>query len=132
MVSSSTRLEVAWYSRAASGLMQSTILPDAARLYQATSKRVDEETTASTRLEVAWYSRAASGRIVDCISPDASDRYDEPMVQLLGRINAELAVYTGLIETARTNNRQGNPVGSSVSPLEARVTATAASVMACS
>lgn len=38
---------------------------------------------------------------------------DEPMVQLLGRINAELAVYTGLIETARTNNRQGNPVGSS-------------------
>ena len=38
---------------------------------------------------------------------------DEPMVQLLGRINAELAVYTGLIETARTNNRAGNPVGSS-------------------
>jgi hypothetical protein len=38
---------------------------------------------------------------------------DEPQVQLLGRINAELAVYTGLIETARTNNRAGNPVGSS-------------------
>ncbi|MDY6997002.1 MAG: protein kinase G-activating protein GlnX [Actinomycetota bacterium] len=38
---------------------------------------------------------------------------DEPMVQLLGRINARLAVYTGLIETARTNNRAGNPVGSS-------------------
>ena len=38
---------------------------------------------------------------------------DEPMVQLLGRINAELAVYTGLIEIARTNNRAGNPVGSS-------------------
>ena len=38
---------------------------------------------------------------------------DEPLVQLLGRINAELAVYTGLIEMARTNNRQGNPVGSS-------------------
>ncbi|OBG39775.1 hypothetical protein A5672_14490 [Mycobacterium alsense] len=37
---------------------------------------------------------------------------DEPLVQLLGRINAELAVYTGLIETARTNNRAGNPVGS--------------------
>jgi hypothetical protein len=34
-------------------------------------------------------------------------------VQLLGRINAELAVYTGLIEIARTNNRAGNPVGSS-------------------
>ncbi|BCI51311.1 hypothetical protein NIIDNTM18_05890 [Mycolicibacterium litorale] len=38
---------------------------------------------------------------------------DEELVQLLGRINAELAVYTGLVETARTNNRAGNPVGSS-------------------
>jgi hypothetical protein len=34
-------------------------------------------------------------------------------VQLLGRVNAELAVYTGLIEIARTNNRAGDPVGSS-------------------
>jgi len=38
---------------------------------------------------------------------------DEPLVELLGRVNAQLAVYTGLIETARTNNRMGNPVGSS-------------------
>lgn len=38
---------------------------------------------------------------------------DETLVQLLGRINAQLAVYTGLVETARTNNRAGNPVGSS-------------------
>ena len=38
---------------------------------------------------------------------------DESLVQLLGRINARLAVYTGLIETARTNNQAGNPVGSS-------------------
>lgn len=38
---------------------------------------------------------------------------DEPMQELLGRINAQLAVYTGLIETARTNNRAGFPVGSS-------------------
>lgn len=37
---------------------------------------------------------------------------DEPRVQLLGQINAELAVYTGLIEVARTNNRAGAPVGS--------------------
>jgi hypothetical protein len=37
---------------------------------------------------------------------------DQPLVELLGRINAELAVYTGLIEVARTNNREGNPVGS--------------------
>ena len=34
-------------------------------------------------------------------------------MQLLGRLNGELAVYTGLIEIARTNNREGNPVGSS-------------------
>ena len=34
---------------------------------------------------------------------------DEPMVQLLGRVNAQLAVYTGLVETARTNNRAGQP-----------------------
>jgi hypothetical protein len=38
---------------------------------------------------------------------------DEPLVQMLGRVNARLAVYTGLVETARTNNRAGNPVGSS-------------------
>lgn len=38
---------------------------------------------------------------------------DPALVELLGRINAQLAVYTGLIETARTNNRVGNPVGSS-------------------
>jgi hypothetical protein len=38
---------------------------------------------------------------------------DEVLVQLLGRLNAQLSVYTGLVETARTNNRAGNPVGSS-------------------
>jgi hypothetical protein len=38
---------------------------------------------------------------------------DEPLVELLGRLNAQLSVYTGLVETARTNNRAGNPVGSS-------------------
>jgi hypothetical protein len=38
---------------------------------------------------------------------------DEPLVQLLGRINGELTIYTGLIENARTNSRVGNPVGSS-------------------
>lgn len=38
---------------------------------------------------------------------------DPALIELLGRINAQLAVYTGLIETARTNNRVGNPVGSS-------------------
>ncbi|MDA4109964.1 hypothetical protein MHOL44478_22290 [Mycobacterium holsaticum DSM 44478] len=43
----------------------------------------------------------------------ASGLTDEDMVQLLGRINAQLSVYTGLVETARTNNRSGNPVGSS-------------------
>ena len=34
-------------------------------------------------------------------------------MDLLARVNAQLAVYTGLIETARTNNLVGNPVGSS-------------------
>ncbi len=34
------------------------------------------------------------------------------MIQLLGRVNGQLAIYTGLVETARTNNRAGNPVGS--------------------
>ena len=44
----------------------------------------------------------------------ASSKLADPsLVELLGRINAQLAVYTGLIETARTNNRLGNPVGSS-------------------
>ncbi|MGH3563365.1 MAG: hypothetical protein ACRDTN_16675, partial [Mycobacterium sp.] len=38
---------------------------------------------------------------------------DEPLVQLLGRLNGELAIYTGLVEIARSNNRTGNPVGSS-------------------
>ena len=38
---------------------------------------------------------------------------DPAMQELLGRINARLAMYTGLIETARTNSRAGNPVGSS-------------------
>ncbi|WP_319455615.1 MULTISPECIES: protein kinase G-activating protein GlnX [unclassified Mycobacterium] len=38
---------------------------------------------------------------------------DGEMIRLLGDINAQLAVYTGLVETARTNNRLGNPVGSS-------------------
>jgi hypothetical protein len=38
---------------------------------------------------------------------------DPALGELLSRINARLAVYTGLVETARTNNRAGNPVGSS-------------------
>ena len=38
---------------------------------------------------------------------------DPEMIHLLGEINGQLAVYTGLVETARTNNRAGNPVGSS-------------------
>lgn len=47
------------------------------------------------------------------VTQASSDLSDPPLVDLLGRINAQLAVYTGLIETARTNNRLGNPVGSS-------------------
>ncbi|MBV9515829.1 MAG: hypothetical protein JO280_17600 [Mycobacteriaceae bacterium] len=44
----------------------------------------------------------------------ASSGLTEPALEeLLSRINARLVVYTGLVETARTNNRAGNPVGSS-------------------
>ncbi|MGX9674758.1 hypothetical protein [Mycobacterium sp. HM-7] len=47
------------------------------------------------------------------VTAASSGLTDEPMVKVLGHINAELTVYTGLVETARTNNRAGNPVGSS-------------------
>lgn len=47
------------------------------------------------------------------ITRASSGLTDPPLVELLGKINAQLAIYTGLIETARTNNRMGNPVGSS-------------------
>ncbi len=44
----------------------------------------------------------------------ASGGLSDPSLQeLLSRINARLVAYTGLVETARTNNRAGNPVGSS-------------------
>ncbi len=58
------------------------------------------------------YEQAITGAAV-AVTRASSDLTDPPLVELLGRINAELAVYTGLIETARTNNRMGNPVGSS-------------------
>jgi hypothetical protein len=47
------------------------------------------------------------------ITRASSGLTDPALVDLLARVNAQLAVYTGLIETARTNNRVGNPVGSS-------------------
>lgn len=47
------------------------------------------------------------------VTQASSGLTEPPLVELLGRVNAQLAVYTGLIETARTNNRLGNPVGSS-------------------
>lgn len=58
------------------------------------------------------YEQAITGAAV-AVTRASSDLTDPPLVELLGRINAQLAVYTGLIETARTNNRMGNPVGSS-------------------
>ena len=39
------------------------------------------------------------------------DRTDTESIDQLAEINAQLATYTGLVETARTNNRVGNPVG---------------------
>jgi hypothetical protein len=47
------------------------------------------------------------------VTQSSSGLTEPPLVDMLGRINAQLAVYTGLIEIARTNNRMGNPVGSS-------------------
>ena len=47
------------------------------------------------------------------VTSASSGLTDPALIELLGRTNAHLAVYTGLIETARTNNRTGNPVGSS-------------------
>ena len=49
----------------------------------------------------------------EAVTRASSGLTDESLVQLLGKVNAELAVYTGLIEIARTNSREGNPVGSS-------------------
>lgn len=40
------------------------------------------------------------------------DRNDTESIDQLARINAQLTTYTGLVETARTNNRVANPVGS--------------------
>lgn len=40
------------------------------------------------------------------------DRNDTESIDQLAHINAQLATYTGLVETARTNNRVANPVGS--------------------
>lgn len=40
------------------------------------------------------------------------DRSDTESIDQLAHINAQLATYTGLVETARTNNRVANPVGS--------------------
>lgn len=36
---------------------------------------------------------------------------DREMLQLIADIERQIPIYTGLIETARTNNRLGNPVG---------------------
>lgn len=58
------------------------------------------------------YERAITDAAV-AVTRASSGLTDPPLVELLGRINARLAVYTGLIEIARTNNRMGNPVGSS-------------------
>ncbi len=46
------------------------------------------------------------------VTQASSGLTDADLVELLSRINGHLAVYTGLIETARTNNRVGNPIGS--------------------
>ncbi|RFD25936.1 hypothetical protein MUBE_06910 [Mycobacterium uberis] len=66
-----------------------------------------EPRTVRLRYEEAITDAAAA------VTRASSGLTDVRLVELLSRINAELAVYTGLIEIARTNNREGNPVGSS-------------------
>ena len=93
---------------------------------------VDAVVSVSTRSEVSLYSRAASGKIADCISVEASDRYDEPTglpALLLVRAISISPVYTANSALTLPSNCTS---GSSVRPLDALVTATDASVIACS
>ncbi|MDQ1182861.1 MULTISPECIES: hypothetical protein [unclassified Rhodococcus (in: high G+C Gram-positive bacteria)] len=53
---------------------------------------------------------AAAGEVVRASTGLASD--DATSRQLLATISTNLPLYAGIIETARTNNRVGNPVGS--------------------
>ena len=66
--------------------------------------------------------RATSGSATNRPSPTppsavtraSSGLTDEPLIQLLGRINANLAVYTGLVgDRAHQQSARANPVGSS-------------------
>ncbi|HXL60279.1 MAG TPA: hypothetical protein VN959_06335, partial [Mycobacterium sp.] len=58
------------------------------------------------------YEQAITNAAV-ALTQASSGLTDPPMQELLSQINARLAVYAGLVETARTNNRAGNPIGSS-------------------
>lgn len=58
------------------------------------------------------YEQAITNAAV-AVTHASSGLTDPDLVELLSRVNAQLAVYTGLVETARTNSRAGNPVGSS-------------------
>ena len=58
------------------------------------------------------YEQAITNAAV-ALTQASSGLTDPALQELLSRINARLAVYAGLVETARTNNRAGNPIGSS-------------------
>ena len=58
------------------------------------------------------YEQAITNAAV-ALTQASSGLTDPSLQELLSRINARLVSYTGLVETARTNNRGGNPVGSS-------------------
>ncbi|MGV9675023.1 hypothetical protein ACWDSJ_07070 [Nocardia sp. NPDC003482] len=47
----------------------------------------------------------------DALATAAAGAADEPTRQIVARVAADLPAYTGLVETARANNRQGLPVG---------------------
>ncbi|MEV0338338.1 hypothetical protein AB0H49_04865 [Nocardia sp. NPDC050713] len=48
----------------------------------------------------------------DALAQATADASDERTRRIVAAISAELPAYTGLVETARANNRQGFPVGS--------------------
>jgi hypothetical protein len=58
------------------------------------------------------YEQAVADAAV-ALTQASSGLTDRPMQELLARIIARLAIYTGLIETARANNRAGNVIGPS-------------------
>ncbi|MFD6161104.1 hypothetical protein ACFWF7_13760 [Nocardia sp. NPDC060256] len=90
----------------------------AQRLYVALSAADASAATAflSTGIEAPALRQQYQQSLADAaaaLSEATAGVSDEQTRQIVARIAADLPAYTGLIETARANNRQGFPVGSS-------------------